>query len=443
MGWNSYSKVLSSNGGYTKIAGNGAGDLQKALKSSRTKQVELFAYGDINRFAIYKAFKSAAADFASIADRNTARANDLYGFGFPRPTFSPQASTPSAGWSYTRPSVPSYPLRSDDFVYGGDSTLGYQQNAAPCFAVTVGQIVKTGQSQINLWLDNMYNYSGVEQQGRVWSSGTSMSFSDFMSGYSGYYFAFLIISGSTKNVVVSKYKVSDVLSNNGFQTVELYVAGNGSSNPSIPVIDNTSTGGSITIIAYLYGTAPSSGKNYEVITNVTASQEGYSLAFESGLDTVTTNVLSGQLSLVGTTVEWGTVGFVNMYDPVTDSSGTWDKFRFNSIYAVFDTTGATSWSPSSLAISMAGQLVVNAGSMKVGETFATADSTMTVGTSDDLYSDTSGQTRQLSTSVYVWILRVPGQTLSHTISLDYNMIENGQSIGRPTNPQTKQVTITV
>lgn len=443
MGWNNYSKILSSNGGYTKIALNGQGDLQQALRSSRLTQVELFTYGDINPFAIYKAFKNQNPSFASIADRNTARANDLYGFGFPRPTFNPDASTPINNWFYIRPSIPTYPLRADDFVYGDDSTLGYQQDAAPCFGLTVGQLTQSAQSQVNIWIDNMYNYCGREAYGRKWNSGTSLSISDFFSGYMGYYITLVFISNYTRNVVISKYTLGSILNNNKFATIELYANGNGNENPAIPVLQNTSAGSTVTVIAYLQGTAPTSPHNYEVITSNLVQYEGYSLGLENGLDRIDAILTQGTLSLVGTTVEWGTVSFVNMYDPVTDSAGTWEKFWFNGIYAVFDTTGASHWSPCPPGIRMAGQLVVGAGSMKVGETFATADSTMTVTTSDELYSNASGQTKQLSSAVYVWILRVPGQTISQTISFNYNMIENGQSIGHPTNPQTKQVTITV
>lgn len=428
MGWNSYSQVLSSQGGYTKLAGNGQGDLQLALKSSQISQIGLFANGTINPHAIYKAFKNANGSFADIAARNAARAADLYGFTS-RPSFYPDVN-PNNVWLYTRPSLPNYALRADDFVYGGNDARGYQANAAPCFTITVGQLKKgaSQQSNVIVWVNDAYNNSGREGNGRTWVSGNSLSLSDLMSGYMSYYLTLLFIVNGTKNVVITKYTLATLLLANGIPTtIELYIDGNGSSNPSIPNLSSAADGSVVTVVAYAQGTGPSSGLNYQTITSNLDAYNGYSLAFESGIDRASALISSSVISLVGTTVVFGDVTFVNVGTD-TDSSGVWDKYWFNSVEGIFDTNGAAAWGPSSLKMGLWGSLVVDAGTMKVGKTFQTADRQYTYGTYDELYSKQANQKRSLSSDVYVWILRI-GRSVPQTITFNYTMEEDGASIG--------------
>ena len=426
MGWNANAQVLSKSGGFgTKLATNGQGDLQLALKSSQTGQIALFANAVINPHATFKAFKNAAASFADATAWHNARQADIFGFTS-RPAFYPDTN-PNNVWAYTRPTPASYSLRPYDFVSESDDIHGYQANAAPCFTIAVGQLKKgaSQQSQVVVFVNDAYNYSGREGSGRTWVSGNSLSLSDLMSGYMSYYLTLLFIVNGTKNVVITKYTLATLLAN-GTQTIELYIDGNGSSNPSIPNLSSAADGSVVTVVAYAQGTGPSAGLNYQTITSNLDAYNGYSLAFESGIDRADAPVSSGIISLNGTTVEFGNVSCVNVGTD-TDGVGTWDKYWFNDLRGIFDTTGAAHWAPSTLQLPIDGTLVVNAGTMKVGKNFASAQSQFSFGGTALLSSNQANQIKTLSSDVYVWILRI-GQSVPQTITFDYTIYDNGSAI---------------
>lgn len=409
MAWNSTTKILSRKGGYTAVAESGAGDLQLALRSSRLSKQDLFAYGLINPHAKYKAFKSATACFATAAARDAARLQDIYGFTT-RPQFLP-ASNISAAWSYTRPATPTYALRVDDFVHG-DDYIGYQQNAAPCFGITVGQMTKTAQSQILLWLDDMYNYCGAEANGREWRRGTSLSIADLFNGYMSYYFAFVIMVGNTKNVILTNKTLNAALNDDyGSVEIDLYAGGDGSSNTAIPVLQNAAAGSTVTVIAYLTGSHASSG-NYEVKTSSLDTYGGYSLAIESGIDRTTAELTSGAFRMDGTTMGNLVLNAVDTAMEMTDANNqVWRAFLLE-LSATFSTENV----PFSGTMRVSGNIkfLVSGGAGKYGATPDEAQTPVTEANSVTLVGGTAGQTKAIASKSYFWVLKQSGSLIQTT-----------------------------
>lgn len=128
MGWNSTTKKLRYP--LTKIAANGQGDLQLALKTGRTSQADIFAYGVINPYALYKAacinqitpptLTQRANIFHGLVPFNmTQILNYHLGVGTGADSVTAKFTTPEkpSAWTYNRPTIGNYPLRVYDFLH--------------------------------------------------------------------------------------------------------------------------------------------------------------------------------------------------------------------------------------------------------------------------------------------------------------------------------------
>lgn len=134
MGWDGHKLTAP----FTKIALNGQGDLQRALGVSSTgmTQANLFANGNINKWAKYKAFKNSIVYTDHYSDTNSQRKAGLiannYGFGtgfVDGTTVFTSKGTLHSGfanqWTYYRPTIGDGYLRALDFEgYVGDDAWG-------------------------------------------------------------------------------------------------------------------------------------------------------------------------------------------------------------------------------------------------------------------------------------------------------------------------------
>lgn len=111
MGWQ-YHKLTYP---FTKIAKNGNGDLQQALRTSKMKQSEIFAYGVISKWAKFRAFVANQGYHDRYGDTNSRRLAGLkaanLGFGT-LPVYASASEfiaalrngiTPGSHWLYARP----------------------------------------------------------------------------------------------------------------------------------------------------------------------------------------------------------------------------------------------------------------------------------------------------------------------------------------------------
>lgn len=112
---------------FTKIAANGNGDLQRALRTSVKSEIQLVADVDrngdpadrINIWSKGKPFRDQTIVFASDAARNSARQLANFGLSIPDMGYSSLnsmiANLPGAAWTYLKPRIGKDPLRAIDF----------------------------------------------------------------------------------------------------------------------------------------------------------------------------------------------------------------------------------------------------------------------------------------------------------------------------------------
>lgn len=198
---------------FTKIAANGRGDLQRALKSSARSQAALFQNGIINPMAKYKAVALAGV-YENITDAQ--RKSVRYGLGEP-PVFYPgsmdTAERYPQAWSYVRPTLGTHPFRPMDFN-------GYDVNAAPPIVLDDQMTIAIQEAfALFLWKDGGVNNSNaIAKTTRRWYQDRSLSVQEIaqskMDIYGGCYigFAFWDMDGysSDVNVVVTNKKFGDI-----------------------------------------------------------------------------------------------------------------------------------------------------------------------------------------------------------------------------------------
>lgn len=119
---------------FTKIAANGQGDLQKALRTTEMTQMRIFANGIINKWSKHKAFINPTIftqryyEGGVATARETALRNANFGLSVPALASSPGA-TLDTQWGYTRPDGRStaQPQRALDFdLYFADAVQPVQ-----------------------------------------------------------------------------------------------------------------------------------------------------------------------------------------------------------------------------------------------------------------------------------------------------------------------------
>lgn len=157
MGWDSTTQRFCKQGGFTKIAANGRGDLQLALRSSSNKEIDLICNGDIATFARWHAVRSNLVSLPTEESRKTAGrtvAGDVTrqfgvhasGFGFNIIL----DDIHSCDFEYERPtaaevSAHQLTLRTYDFCHPTINTYGYRRDAYFDFT---GKIWNEGQTNL-------------------------------------------------------------------------------------------------------------------------------------------------------------------------------------------------------------------------------------------------------------------------------------------------------
>ena len=216
MGWTG--KILNGVGGFTKIAANGLGDLQRALgRSGNNSHLQLICdidsngnpVGAIRPMAKYKSFRNSTLVFSSWNARNTARASARYGLSVPSdfaPNAAGDAKYPSA-WTYLPPRYNNTAdaKRAEDFIKDTTTaTAGYDPNAvAPlAFEINGGNLLTDGESIFLIWKDAGVNTYWVSRSAPgEWWSDRSLSVSEILgsggSSYNNLYIAFVFYDMTT------------------------------------------------------------------------------------------------------------------------------------------------------------------------------------------------------------------------------------------------------
>lgn len=177
MAWNDSTKILTAP--FTKIAANGQGDLQKALKTTQMSEINIFKYGVWNKWAKYKYLKDPDVIRMTAARRVALNqgfaCNDAYS---DRTSFyhsSAEAAFLTAramlsdgvvDWAYDRPTADTtdenmgqyYPLRPYDFLNDADiAQSGYNGNVGRPFAkVAFGQAANSPSG--TWWFQFTFHY---------------------------------------------------------------------------------------------------------------------------------------------------------------------------------------------------------------------------------------------------------------------------------------------
>lgn len=220
MGWQTdYPNVLTYP--FTKIAANGQGDLQKALRTGSLSQAAMLTgqAGYINPLALWKPFQSTTALYASAVERR-ADIRRAYG-GFKQangllPTYSVNGGSvgeiPSAPWAYQRPDGSTYPLRAMDFAPGdyGGLPVGYKSDAVSPIGIQWPTNWRSTNNQI------IVTFNGAVPG---WGQAFCLSIDDILPndlGYGDYCFC-LALSGSNggRDLIVSPTRVRDIASSSG------------------------------------------------------------------------------------------------------------------------------------------------------------------------------------------------------------------------------------
>lgn len=177
MAWNDTTKILTAP--FTKIAANGQGDLQKALKTAQMSEINIFKYGVWSKWAKYKYLKDPDVIRMTAARRVALNqgfaCNDTYS---DRTSFyhsSAEAAFLTAramlsdgvvDWAYDRPTTDTtdenmgqyYPLRPYDFLNDADiAQSGYNGNVRRPFAkVAFGQAANSPSG--TWWFEWTFHY---------------------------------------------------------------------------------------------------------------------------------------------------------------------------------------------------------------------------------------------------------------------------------------------
>lgn len=291
MGWTG--SILNGVGGFTAIAANGQGDLQRALGRSVMSKIQLVGDVAINngvtvdaniirKMAKYKPFKNATVVFDSFSARNSARAAARYGMAEPT-YFYPNTYTIPAAWTYNKPVCGTNPLRVEDFIKDTTSAdAGYDPHAVPPLAMEIPGGLKCATTfAALLWKDSyVNNYLASRSTSDVWRSDRSLSIAELLGGgqnnYNSYYVAFVFYrynsagtSIEAAELVVTNKKFGDFF----VQVFMFYPQGDGTQSgdyveggihyPVIPMLQTTTyVGRKFAVLVCLSNTGPSDPTTY-------------------------------------------------------------------------------------------------------------------------------------------------------------------------------------
>ena len=293
---------------FTKIAANGAGDLQRALGTSSMSQVAMMTgqAGTIKPMAKFKPFRNATAIFASDAARETARRNARYGMNrnYPTLTWTWNSSlgkyvVGAAAYEYQRPDGNNYPLRAMDFIdCEHKTTRGYCSNAKAPIEVILSNVGDTDVYKdgtiVQVRLDDRAYYNVDEIDTDV-----NLTTEDILQNDASSYHLALLISfgnrGATNSgycTVVTPWTMEQVrtLQSNWVQILLRGPADLSSGLPGIPLLDDqyNASGQEIVIVACMTNAnGPSAGMQYVVYDSTQVPVTSLmSLAFEAGADRI-------------------------------------------------------------------------------------------------------------------------------------------------------------
>ena len=304
MGWTG--KILNGVGGFTKIAANGQGDLQQALRRSGggshillvgdlayDQQNNLVDAGAVNVSAKYKAFRDSTVKFTSWSARNNARAAARYGMTRPD-AFSPNTQYYPAppAWPYAKPVLNTHPMRADDFVKDETTaTAGYDPDAVPPVAISAqGGLLTDGDSILLVWKDSGVNsYWASRTAPGEWWADRSLSVAELLtSADSGKYVAFALLdmTAGGSPCIITTGKTFAQLGDTEYFILSADGATIGSANyPAIPWLNGTGgtsrVGHTIRVAVVLCSTGVSTqGDAYAVLPSNTTV---FSLGFNSSI----------------------------------------------------------------------------------------------------------------------------------------------------------------
>lgn len=397
------------------------GDVKSVLGELSNDVGNLCKSPKINPMAKYKPIRHASLAVLTNSDRASVK----YGFGAGLPpTLALSQNSPQNDWEYEIPRGISY-----DEWYRLRDFDGYVRDACSPLAITVGQLVYDGESQILLFGNGMSN--SIREDGMTWIDDQSLSISELLQGgqsVNGYYIAFLLVdtNDNAKALLVTNKTMSDFVNNEYSHYIfKVFAQGateSGVTYPAVPLLSQSRSGHSFEIIACLMaGNNPSAGNGYAVYTaDNTPGFLGllpYSLGFVSGCDRIVRTLGSGAFNLTGLRITGVVVTYTDMITEMTYNNSTYRAFRIN-VKAILDTTNAGAWVGDEKTVS--GMLTLsNGSSFPFGPSPAQGDNPKQVFIATSVASSRSGQEKNIYSTGndnFLWVMKYNGSLLSSTVT---------------------------
>lgn len=405
------------------VLGRSTGDLGLLCSDQKWNAAgtELQRVNSIIPMAKYKPVRHSKLGILTNAERSSTR----YGFGGGLlPTLDLSQNSPQNDWVYYPPrgAANNEWFRIRDFE-------GYVQDACSPLAITVGQLVYDGESQILLFGDGMSN--AVREDGMTWVNDQSLSIAELLQGNqsaNGYYISFILIDTTdhAKVLLVTNKTMSNFVeteySHYIFKVFPETTTESGITYPSVPLLSQSRSGHAFEIIVCLMaGNNPQSGYGYAVYTpDNTPGFLGllpYSIGFVAGCDRIERTLGTGAFNLNGLKITSVVVTYTDMITEVTYNNFIYRAFRIN-VKAVFDTTSAGAWVGDEKTIS--GMLTLSDGSsFPFGPSPSQGESTKEIPIATSVTSNSSGQEKNIYTSGsdnYLWVMKYNGSLISNTVT---------------------------
>lgn len=401
-----------------QVLGRGVNDLGLLCSDQEWSGSSLVRANKIRPMAKYKPVRHSKLGILTSTERSSTR----YGFGGGLlPTLNLSQNSPQNDWVYYPPrgAANNEWFRIRDFE-------GYVQDACSPLAITVGQLVYDGESQILIFGDGYSN--AIRGDGHTWVADESLSIMELLhSGgttYEGNYIAFLLIdktaSTHNKNLIVTNKTISNLVNNEYSHYIfKIYAEGNGD-DPAVPILSQSNSGHTFQIIMCLMtGNYPTIG-NYAVFTPENfpgfLSLVPYSLGFESGCDRTEATLDTGAFKMDGTTITSISVIATDMASEETVSGQVFRAYNIE-IRASISTMGAAAYTGT---MTISGLMTFGTSGM-FGPTASQGISLPPQGVAVTLESKTAGQNKLLWGSGgvnYMWIPKVNGAVVRTSLQLD-------------------------